>query len=574
MSDQKYSNRWLIIRALPLLFLLSSCVNHTEEVLAKNVATTNPVTTKSNVASKKIAIAEISTKKLTRHGQIDDIFPQKQRSSRELVNDRALFKSYRGRGTIIINNTDAVSADIYVNGRKLNIAEPLQAFNTYQYSLKKRTRNGDNTFRVENILPEKASLAITIPYPKLKELTAKRTIRKYHKNFANVDALIENDISNGFPGAVLLVIKDGNIIKHSAYGYKRKYADGGELLVNPVKMTKDTVFDLASNTKTFATNFALMKLVSENKLDVNLPISQYLPLYHGEGRELRTVKDMLTHKAGYAPQVQFFTRDNQLGENFYSQNAEKTKQLIMTQVPFVTERATQHIYSDTDYMLLGMLIEEITGQSLDQYLEQNVYQTLGLNRTLFNPLQKGMRSNQFAATEIQGTTRDGRVNFDNIREYVLQGEVHDEKSFHSMSGVAGHAGLFSSAADLAVLAQTLLNRGGYGEKQLFSAEVIDQFVKPDDGNGTYALGWRRANNGAMKWHFGPYASTSAIGHTGWTGTVTVIDPQHDLAIILLTNARHSKIEGDEKNYNFKGKQYETGKYGSVISLIYEAVLEK
>jgi N-acetylmuramoyl-L-alanine amidase len=78
----------------------------------------------------------------------------------------------------------------------------------------------------------------------------------------------------------------------------------------------------------------------------------------------------------------------------------------------------------------------------------------------------------------------------------------------------------------------------------------------------------------MKWHFGPYASASAVGHTGWTGTVTVIDPQHDLAIILLTNARHSEIEGDETNYHFKGKQFETGMYGSVISLIYEAVLEQ
>lgn len=93
-----------------------------------------------------------------------------------------------------------------------------------------------------------------------------------------------------------------------------------------------------------------------------------------------------------------------------------------------------------------------------------------------------------------------------------------------------------------------------------------------DGDGSFGLGWRRSNNGALKWHFGPYASASAYGHTGWTGTVKVIDPEHDLAIVLLTNARHTLIEGDEKHYSFKGKEFETGKYGSIISLIYEDVL--
>jgi N-acetylmuramoyl-L-alanine amidase len=121
--------------------------------------------------------------------------------------------------------------------------------------------------------------------------------------------------------------------------------------------------------------------------------------------------------------------------------------------------------------------------------------------------------------------------------------------------------------------QTLLNRGGYGETKIFDQNVLDQFTKPADSDGSYGLGWRRNNNGALKWHFGPYASSQAYGHTGWTGTVTVIDPEHDLAIVLLTNARHSIIEGDDLHYTFKGKTYETGKYGSIISLIYEEILE-
>jgi N-acetyl-anhydromuramyl-L-alanine amidase AmpD/CubicO group peptidase (beta-lactamase class C family) len=516
---------------------------------------------------------ELSSVKLTdtilsKKGQIDQVFPELERSTRELVNDRGIFKSYQGRGEIIIDNQDAVSADIFINGEKLNITDPLQAYNSYQYFLNKRTKNGDNTFKIENILPEGARVNITIPYPVLED---KRS--KHKQQFTRVDAFINHDIEQGFPGAVLLVLKEGKIIKNSAYGYARKFADGGELLTSPVKMTTDTLFDIASNTKMFATNFALMKLVNEEKLDTSLPINHYLPSYRGAGRDLRTVKDILTHNAGYSPQVKFFTRDNDLGPKFFSHDSNKTKNLILTQVPFAVGRSAKRMYSDTDYMLLGMIIEKITGMSLDLYVEYEIYHPLGLNNTVFNPLQKGFRKNQFAATEIHGTTRGNRVSYEDVRTYVLQGEVHDEKAYHSLAGVAGHAGLFSTAQDMAVLAQALLNRGGYGNKQLFSGKVIDQFVKPDDGNGTYGLGWRRANNGDRKWHFGPYASGSAYGHTGWTGTVTVIDPEHDLAIILLTNARHSEIEGDDKDYQFKGKQFETGKYGSVISLVYEAVLD-
>lgn len=505
---------------------------------------------------------------LVKKGQVDEVFPQENRSTRALVNDRAIFKSYQGKGEILIDNNDAASADIYVNGQKLNIASPLEPHNSYRYSLKKRTKTGDNTLRVENILPEGASINVSILYPELSDKS-----RRFNKRFAKVDQQINQDIKNGFPGAVLMVIKDGDIVKHSAYGYARKFSDGGELLTSPTKMTVDTMFDIASNTKMFATNLALMKLVSEGKLDVSKHITEYLPQYRGAGREMRLVKDILTHNAGYSPQVKFHTRDNALGEQFYSQNKEKTKQLLLTKVPFEVGRLSKRMYSDTDYMLLGLLIERITGMSLDSYVEHEIYHPLNLNQTVYNPLLKGFSKNQFAATEIQGNTRGGRIDFDNVRQYVLQGEVHDEKAYHSLGGVAGHAGLFSTANELGILAQAMLNRGGYGKVHLFEQNVVDQFIKPDDGNGTYGLGWRRANNGAMKWHFGPYASPSAFGHTGWTGTVTVIDPEHDLAIILLTNARHSEIEGDDKDYQFKGKQFETGKYGSVISLVYEAVLD-
>ncbi|PKG97214.1 penicillin binding protein PBP4B [Paraglaciecola sp. MB-3u-78] len=502
--------------------------------------------------------------------QVNEVYPNTDRSTREWVNDRNIFKSYANEGEIIVDNLDAQSADIYVNGEKLNIDNTLQPYQRYSYSLARRTKNGENTLRVENVLPEGNTIRVMIPFPTLKIEEAAKS-----QKFAKVDKLINSDIDAGFPGAVLLVLKDGKVIKRSAYGYARKFADGGQALQHPIKMQTTQLFDLASNTKMFATNFALMKLVSEVKIDVTRPINDYLPEYQGQGREGRLVRDLLTHTAGYSPQVRFFTKDNELGPQFFSQNKKQTEHLLLSRVPFEIGRKTKAIYSDTDYMLLSLLIERVTHEPLDLYVEQQIYHPLGLSNTLFNPLQKGFTKSQFAATEIMGNTRGGTVDFENVRTYVLQGEVHDEKAFHSFGGVTGHAGLFSTVNDLAVLSQTLLNGGGYAKTKVFEPAVLDEFVKPEEGNGSFGLGWRRAGHGERKWHFGPYASPYAYGHTGWTGTVTVIDPEYDLAIILLTNARHSEIveQEDDKGPEFRGKLFETGKYGSIISLVYEAVLD-
>ena len=500
-------------------------------------------------------------------GQVDQIFPQQNPSNRALVNNRVIFKGYQGRGHIIIYNENAAFATITVNGEKIKLPSPMQANKQYHLQLNKLSRNGNNTLKVEKILPEGKHIKIVIPYPELETAT-----QPYQQDFKEVDRFIKEEVKHGFPGAVLVVVKNGTIVKNTAYGYARIYATGGKILNYTKPMTVNTLFDIASNTKMFATNLAIMKLVSEGKLDINLPIQHYLSQYHGEGRELRTVKDLLSHNAGYAPQIKFYTKDNLLGSDFYSQNKERTKHLLLTKVPFVTDRLTQQVYSDIDFMLLGMLVEKISRMPLDLYTEHTIYKPLNLTDTVFNPLQKQFKKNQIAATEIHGTTRGHRIYFDNVRTGVIQGEVHDENAYHSLAGVAGHAGLFSTGQDLAVLAQTLLNKGGYGHKFFFSEKVIDQFIKSDDVNDNFGLGWRRENYGKNKWLFGPYASSAAFGHTGWTGTAIVIDPKHDLAIMLLTNARHSRIEGNNQNVTFNGKQFETAKYGSIMSLVYEAIL--
>ena len=503
------------------------------------------------------------------NAQVIATFPEANPSSREYVNNRGTFKAYKGRGQLLIQNNNAISADIFINNQKLNITNQLAENTLYEYSLARRTQNGVNTFKVENIKPKGASLTLRFEFPTL------NTAAQSNIDFSQVDALIEKDIQAGFPGAVLAVVKSGELIKLSAYGDAKQYQQSDLMLLRPEPMQTHTLFDLASNTKIFATNFALMKLVSEGLLNINKPVQSYLPEYKGDGRELRTVKDLLTHTAGYPPVFDFHRKSTKNGEAYFSQNSQTTKQLLLTQVPLSNKYPAQAVYSDIDYMILGVLVERITGQSLDDYIEQQIYAPLKLTNTVFNPLKKGFKRSEFAATELSGNTRDGRIEFDNIRTNVLQGEVHDERAFYSFDGVAGHAGLFSNAPDLAVLCQVLLNQGGFGNTQLFSASTLAQFVTPQLNNETYGLGFRLAgNNQARRWHFGPYASAQAYGHTGWTGTVTVIDPTYDLAIILLTNARHTKIKGGQKHYQFLGKQYETAQYGSVVSLIYEALLNQ
>ncbi|MBT1452232.1 penicillin binding protein PBP4B [Glaciecola sp. XM2] len=498
--------------------------------------------------------------------QLDLHFPMIKAQSREWVNNRTRFSAYANSGRFSLTSSDATSADIYVNEEKLNIDTPFIFGNIYEYSLEKRTHDGINTLRVANILPQGASVHISIPYPEI----GKTTAAPY--DFSAVDRLIQDDIENGFPGAVLLVLHKGKIVKHSAYGYARKYDNNGETLNSPLPMQLDTRFDLASNTKVFSTTLAIMKLVNEGKLSLHDLVVTHLPEFIGAGRETRTIEDLLSHASGFDSEVKFFDPNNSLGETFHSLEPGVTKDLLLNKVPFKAGRQTLQTYSDTNFMILGLLVERITGLGLDEYLEDEVYAPLELKSLQFTPLEKGEDPSQFAATELMGNSRGGEINFPNIRMHTLQGEVHDEKAYYSMAGVAGHAGLFGNAQDLAVLAQLLLNGGGYGDVSLVDDNVLRRFTQSSSGQHNIGLGWRLASDKSLAWHFGPYASASAFGHTGWTGTATLIDPEYDLAVILLTNKKHSPTIVNENGVSFLGDTFETGRYGSVMSLVYEAII--
>lgn len=519
--------------------------------------------------------ADLAIAKVTRveaayqESQIDGKFPEDDPTARIYAQNRRVFKAYQGHGTMLVENHGAAHAEIYINGRQVPIQEALTVpRGKTKIDIGKYTVDGDNALKVLQVSPAGAYINIKILYPEL-ALGSPAEVGFSEKKLAKVDALIQADVANGFPGAVLLIVKDGKIVKNTAYGWQKKY-EGDMLLEKFQPMTPDTLFDLASNTKMYATVFAMMKLTSEGKVNPEERMSAYVPGFTGEGREEIKIRDIMAHSAGFAPEIKFFD-SNKAGE-FYSLDRATTLKLI-EKAPLVYPTGTQTVYSDTDYILLSAIIEQVAGQQLDDYVEKNIYRPMGLTHTLFNPLQKGFKKEQFAATERNGNTRDHQVYFPEIRDYTLQGEVHDEKTYYSLGGVSGHAGLFSRAQDLAVLAQVILNGGGYGGYKLCDKSTVTYFTKPTDRDKEIGLGWNKGGNKNTIFEFGPYASDQVIGHTGWTGIDSCIDPKHDMAIILLTNRVHApSMPGDVDR--FVTNNFETGKYGSVISLVYEALLEK
>ncbi|MDX3774251.1 penicillin binding protein PBP4B [Chromatiaceae bacterium AAb-1] len=502
-------------------------------------------------------------------GQLDTFFPELD-SRRAQVNNRRGFMAYQGQGELLLDLQTATAVSLQINGHPLVLTPRAELGQHLSVDISAYTRNGFNQLEVTGVQPLGARVRLAIPYPALTESTPE-AVGFSAARLNKIDDLINREVEQGFPGAVLVIVKDGRIIKETAYGFALRYAQDGTELTTPQPMQTDTIFDLASNSKMYATNYALMKLVSEGRLDINKPLQHYIPEYQGDGRELILVSDLLYHMAGYAPEVHFHRPDNTLGPEFYSLNREHTIGLLLRKVPLSRARGEASVYSDIDYMLLGILIERISGLPQDQYLEQQLYRPMGLQQTMFNPLLKGVNINRIAATELSGNSRGGRVSFPANRPDVVRGEVHDEKAFHALEGVAGHAGLFSTAREVAQLAALALH-GGYGTQTVFTPAVIQQFTRPSTYDHTFGLGWRTAVQGNLNWHFGAYASPYAFGHTGWTGTVTVIDPYYGLTIVLLTNKKHSPViaDGDE-SYYFAGDRFETGMYGSVITKIYEAM---
>lgn len=311
------------------------------------------------------------------------------------------------------------------------------------------------------------------------------------------------------PGCVVLVGRSGRIAWLKAYGAR-------QLVPEVVPMTTDTVFDLASLTKPVATAASIMTLIEQGRLNLDDKVSKYIPDFGTNGKDAITIEHLLTHQAGLIP-------DNALRDY---QDGPKLAFERIHQLDLRAEPGTRFIYSDVGFLVLGELVERISGKPLNKYAQSTIFEPLGMVETMFLP-NESLRAR--AAVTQQ---RDG---------HWMQGEVHDPRSFE-LGGVAGHAGLFSTASDLAKYAQMLINGGQLGDVRVLRKETIDLMRKPIEvSSGLRALGWDvRTGYSSNR---GDLFSDQAFGHGGFTGTAIWIDPQLELFVVFLSNRVHPDGKG-------------------------------
>jgi uncharacterized protein YbbC (DUF1343 family)/CubicO group peptidase (beta-lactamase class C family) len=312
-----------------------------------------------------------------------------------------------------------------------------------------------------------------------------------------------------FPGAVLAVGKGGSLVHLRAFGHLSYDADAPAVAA-------DTLYDLASLTKVVATTTAAMILVDEGRLDLDRPVSSYLPDFCDGGRERVTVRHLLAHASGlpaWSP--------------IYRGTAGALAHIEAAALEY--EPGTQSVYSDLGVILLGAVLERAAGEPLDAFVARRVFAPLGMTDTVYCPDEA--HRVRIAPTEL-----------DPWRGGVLRGVVHDENAY-AMGGVAPHAGLFAPAGDLARFAQMMLNGGVYAGRRLVSASTVALFTRRANlpPGSSRALGWDTPSDDSSA---GSFVSPRAFGHTGFTGTSIWIDPERALYVILLTNRVHLTRQND------------------------------
>lgn len=521
------------------------------------------------------------------------------------LNSMFTFQHYSGQGTLyVVPEAGVASFALFVNNKPINTAQ-MAGGGVYAVDISGCTLNGDNTIQVSAVQPAGKTVQVSIPYPVVIEGTPEQ-VGLDRDVLEALEQLIQSDVDNGFPSAQMAVVKNGRLVYQNAWGRVNAYLPDGTPNTASPAVTNDTLYDLASNSKMYTANYALQLLVTQGKIDLDSRIVDLLGQsfvddtiditfsgYENPGLEVNkqwkselTLRDILRHQAG-------FPADPQYHNDAFDQHTQKpaagvanplfsgwdgtpaTRQATLKAIfktPLMYKPGTKTVYSDVDYMLLAFVIESVTGQPLDQYLEQNFWAPMGLDHITYNPLLNGFSPNDCAATELNGNTRDGAVHFTGVRTATIQGQVHDEKAFYAMGGISGHAGLFSNAADLAKLASVMLT-GGYGQQKFFSRNVIDTFTAPKKENAAnWGLGWWREADDGRCWYFGTQSSSGTIGHQGWTGTLTLIDPVENLVVVYLTNKINSPVTNKAANPNkFNGNWYTSSTLGFVAQILYQGL---
>ena len=356
--------------------------------------------------------------------------------------------------------------------------------------------------------------------------------------------------SAAIPGCVVLVAKNGKVVYNKAFG-NTNYN-------NKVPMQTDMVFDLASVTKVSATTVAIMKLVESKKVKLNKTIGDYIPWVRGSDKASIKISDLLLHQAGLVPFISFYKEvmdpaTNKPSPKYFSttQNAQFSVRVAenvylrndwqdsMYARILSSSRPTsgKYVYSDNDFIFLGKVVESVTGMGLDAYVADNFYEPLGMGSTGFLPRQK-MPLSKIVPTEVEA----------HFRAQQTHGDVHDEGAA-MFGGVAGHAGLFSNAYDLAKLYQMLLNGGVLNGKRYLKKSTIQKFTAYNSTISRRGLGFDKPekDNATLK---EPYPSKSVspetYGHTGFTGTCVWVDPTKQLVYIFLS----SRVSPTRNNTKF------------------------
>lgn len=519
--------------------------------------------------------------------QTDIILPKSKNKydSSILTNNFIPFKGYKGQGIIYMHCSNIKSFSLYLNGKKVDTTI-LCRENFGKINLKNLAKDGENFLYISDIQPKMQMpetkknyfLNIKIPYPSI--VTDEKKLENINYRALQIcDDLMDEQIRNGFPSAQLVAIKNGKIIKNYAAGSVSTVDDSGYPLKQKKPVTPATLFDLASNTKMYAVNFAVQRLVSERKLSLNDKVSSFFPDFKDakkakrRGKETITIFDLLTHQAGFPAGGNFYANKKirNKSKKDTRTNKEITLELIL-ETNLAYTPGTASVYSDISYMLLGFIVEKVTGMPLDKYVEENIYKPLNLKSICYEPLKHGFLKDMIAATEIRGVKRTEDEAYKDEKYLPIQGTVHDAEAFFAMDGVSGHAGLFANAKSLAVLAQVMLNGGGYGTVKLFDSQIVPLFAGQAETVYQAGLGWRR--QGAEKrysWAFSPLSDSSSIGHSGWTGTLTLIDFKENLIVILLTSAKHTPVLHTKKRHGFEGDYYLAKGYGAFTTFIYAAL---
>jgi CubicO group peptidase (beta-lactamase class C family) len=265
-------------------------------------------------------------------------------------------------------------------------------------------------------------------------------------------------------------------------------------------------------TKVVSTTTAIMRLYDEKKIDLDAPIASYIPAFGRNGKDKITVRNLLLHNSGLPGWIKFYT--------FCSDPACVMDSLYAVGLEYPT--GTQSIYSDLGFITLGKVVETITRTTLDRYMDSVFFKPLGMTLTMYNP--PAHMKERIAPTEIDSLWQ---------KTYKpVQGRVHDENAA-TLGGVSGHAGLFSTASNLAIILQMELNGGTYGGKRYIKEGTVRLFTKRQGDQSTRCLGWD-SKNATGSWA-GNYVSNRAFLHTGFTGTSVIADPAKNLIIVFLTN---------------------------------------